>query len=97
MKADDPRMATVDCAIARMNYAHGMTGIEIAQQWIVAHLDALIAVHDGRAQNPLAFPGFGDGTTQETGRRILARLLDAGWRPPDAECLDLPEIPEELS
>jgi len=29
--------------------------------------------------------------------RVVARLLDAGWRPPDTECLDLPEIPEELS
>ena len=97
MNADDPRMATVECALARLGYEHGKSGIHIAEQWIVAHLDALIAVHDGRAQNPMAFPGFGDGTAAETARRIVARLLDAGWRPPDTECLDLPVVPEELS
>lgn len=90
MKADDPRMATVDCDLARLGYANGQTGIEIAQKWIVAHLDALIAVHDARAHDPMTFPGFGDGTTAETARRIIARLLDAGWRPADSECLDLP-------
>jgi hypothetical protein len=45
----------------------------------------------------MAFPGYGEGTPGETARRIVARLLDAGWRPPDAECLDLPDIPEETS
>ncbi|MET9222399.1 hypothetical protein ABZX65_27045 [Streptomyces sp. NPDC003300] len=90
-------MATVECAIARINYDAGKTGIEIAQQWIVAHLEAFIAVRDERAKNPMNFPGFGDGTPEETARRVVARLLDAGWRPPDTECLDLPAIPEELS
>lgn len=91
MNADDPRMNDVVCAIARIGYAHGKTGIEIAEQWIVAHLDALLAVTAGRADNPMAFPGFGEGTSEETARRIVARLIDAGWRPPDIECLSLPE------
>lgn len=91
MNLDDPRMEAVDCAIARIGYEHGKTGIQIAEQWIVAHLDALLAVTDGRAKNPMAFPGFGEGTSEETARRIVARLIDAGWRPPDAECLDLPD------
>lgn len=97
MKADDPRMATVECALARMGYADGKTGIEIAQAWIVAHLFAFAAVREERAKDPATFPGFGDGTPEETARRIVARLLDAGWRPPDTECLDLPTVPEELS
>jgi hypothetical protein len=97
MDANDPRMASVDCAIARVGYAHGQTGIEIAEQWIVSHVDAIIAVREGRAENPMAFPGYGDGTSQETARRIVARLLDAGWRPPDSECLDLPDTPEAAS
>ena len=97
MKSDDPRMANVECALARMGYEHGRNGIEIAQQWIVASLFAFAAVRDGRAKDPTTFPGFGDGSPEETARRIVARLLDAGWRPPDTECLDLPEIPEELS
>lgn len=96
MNADDPRMATVECGIARIGYAHGKTGIEIAQQWIVSYVDALVSVRDERAKNPMAFPGYGDATAEETALRIVARLLDAGWRPPDTECLDLPAIPEEL-
>jgi hypothetical protein len=90
-------MATVDCAIARLGYANGQTGIEIAQQWISTYVHTFAIVRDERAQNPMNFPGFGDGSPEETARRIVARLLDAGWRPPDTECLDLPAIPEELS
>jgi hypothetical protein len=89
MKADDPRMAAVDCAIARIGYAHGQNGIDVATQWITAHVSAVLAVQKGRAQNPAAFPGFGEGTPEETARRIVARLLDAGWRPPDTECLEV--------
>ncbi len=94
MNPDDPRMQAVDCAIARVGYEHGKTGIEIAEQWIVAHVDALLAVTADRANNPMAFPGFGEGTSEETARRIVARLIDAGWRPPDTECLDLPPVPD---
>lgn len=97
MNADDPRMANVECAIARVGYAHGKTGIEIAEQWIVAYLHALLEVQDARAKDPMAFPGFGDGSKEETARRIVARLLDAGWRPADTECLDLPTTNEEAS
>ncbi|MEV5944669.1 hypothetical protein [Streptomyces sp. NPDC051994] len=94
MEADDPRMADVICGLAQFGYANGKTGIEIAEDWIIPHVEALLAVLDGRAKNPRAFPGYGEGTPKETARRIIARLLDAGWRPPDAECLDLGEIPE---
>lgn len=97
MKADDPRMDLVACELARMGYADGQDGIEIAQQWIVAAVFAFGAVREGRAKDPRSFPGFGDGSPEETARRIVARLLDAGWRPPDTECLDLPAFPEELS
>jgi hypothetical protein len=89
MDTNDPRMANVDCALARIGYENGRTGIEIAVQWIVAHVDAILAVREGRAKNPMAFPGFGDGTSEETARRIVARLIDAGWRPPDTECLEM--------
>lgn len=95
MTPDDPRMEAVVCELARMGYADGKTGIEIAEGWIVPCIEALLAVRDGRAKNPAAFPGYGEGTAEETARRIVARLLDAGWRPADADCLDLPSIPEE--
>lgn len=97
MKASDPRMDLVVCEFTRMHYEGGQNGIEIAEGWIVACVSAVLAVQKGRAEDPMAFPGYGDGTPEETARRIIARLLDAGWRPPDAECLDLPEIPEAAS
>lgn len=97
MNADDPRMGDVACAIARISYEEGRNGIEIAEQWIVACVHALLTVREWRAENPMAFPGYGEATAEETARRIIARLLDAGWRPPDRECLDLPEGPGEAS
>lgn len=87
MKADDPRMEAVACDLARISYADGKNGIDVAEQWITAHVSAVLAVQKGRAVDPKAFPGFGDGTPEETARRIIARLLDAGWRPADPECL----------
>ncbi|BCM70908.1 MULTISPECIES: hypothetical protein [Streptomyces] len=93
MDATDPRMNLIACEIDRMHYENGQTGLQIAEQWIVSHINALLAVTEARAQDPRTYPGFGDGTTEETARRIVARLLDAGWRPPDTECLDVPAIP----
>lgn len=89
MKADDPRMEAVTCELARDSYSRGSNGIEIAEQWITACVDAVLTVQQWRATNPMAFPGFGDGTAEETARRIIARLLDAGWRPADADCLEV--------
>ncbi|GHH58158.1 hypothetical protein [Streptomyces candidus] len=97
MDANDPRMAAVECAIARVGYEHGRNGIQIAEQWIHAHVHAVLTVQEGRAANPMAFPGYGDGTAEEAARRIVARLLDAGWRPPDSECLDLPGDPSDIA
>ncbi|GLP64255.1 hypothetical protein TUSST3_08750 [Streptomyces sp. TUS-ST3] len=94
MKADDPRMDLVVCELARMHYEAGENGIQIGERWATASVSAVLAVQEGRAKDPMAFPGYGTGTAEEAARRIIARLLDAGWRPPDAECLDLPEIPE---
>lgn len=94
MKPDDPRMDAVDCDLARLSYAHGQNGIDVAAQWITAHVSAILAVQKGRAADPMAFPGFGNGTPEETARRIVARLLDAGWRPADPECLTASIEPE---
>lgn len=93
MDAADPRMNLIACDLDRAQYENGRTGIDIAEQWIVSHVNALLTVTTARAEDPRTFPGFGDGTTEETARRIVARLLDAGWRPPDTECLDVPAIP----
>lgn len=90
MTPDDPRMTTVECGLDQYRYALGQTGIQIAESWINTGIEVLLTVREWRAKDPAAFPNYGDATPEETARRILARLLDAGWRPPDSECLDLP-------
>ncbi|MFE0800115.1 hypothetical protein [Streptomyces sp. NPDC058812] len=94
MNADDPRMDLVECINARLDYENGKTGIEIAEEWTTVQITALLTVRDTRAQHPGTFPGFGEATAEETARRIVARLLDAGWRPADTECLDAPNVPD---
>ena len=96
MTADDPRLADVDCELARHQYAHGVTGIEIAETIATTQIWALLNVLAGRAQNPDAFPTYGPDATEEcAARRIIANLLDAGWRPPDADYLNvaIPDAP----
>lgn len=94
MKPDDPRMASVECPLAQHDYANGMNGLEIAESWITACLHAVFTVRETRAKNPRTFPDYGDASPEESSRRIMARLLDAGWRPPDTESLDLPGLPD---
>lgn len=94
MNADDPRMANVECELARLDYENGKNGLEIAEGWVTACLHAVFTIREQRAKDPRSFPGYGDATPEETARRIVARLLDAGWRPADADCLDLPPVPD---
>ncbi|HZX37954.1 MAG TPA: hypothetical protein VFF37_06400 [Streptomyces sp.] len=90
MNADDPRMANVECGLALTSYEFGHDGIHIAEQIVTTRIWALLQVRAGRAQNPGAFPTYGPDDSEEcAARRIVACLLDAGWRPPDADCLDL--------
>ncbi|MGW4043011.1 hypothetical protein [Streptomyces sp. NPDC004721] len=94
MKPDDPRMANVECGLARTSYRYGRDGVEIAEGIITTRIWALLHVRAGRAQNPDAFPTYGPDASEEcAARRIVADLLDAGWRPPDTDCLDLPDSP----
>ncbi|MFC7983850.1 hypothetical protein [Streptomyces sp. NPDC057336] len=95
MNADDPRMTLVECINARLDYEAGKNGIEIAEEWAGVLITALLTVRETRAHHPGTFPGFGEATAEETARRIVARLLDAGWRPPDPDCLNVatPDAP----
>lgn len=89
-------MELVDCVVAQSMYEDGRSGIDVAEMWISSVVAALIEVQNARAVNPAAHPQFGpEATPHVAARRIIARLLDAGWRPPDSECLDLPEVPGE--
>lgn len=91
MKPDDPRMAAVECVLARHRYAKGDDGLKIAEAIVTTRIWALLEVRAGRATNPGAFPAYGpDDSAECAARRIVACLLDAGWRPPDTECLDAP-------
>lgn len=92
MTPDDPRMRNVDDGLAQFGYSIGQDGLKIAEDAIAAEIFAYVSVRDGRAQDPRTFPGYPqDATPNTTARSIVARLLDAGWRPPDTECLDLPD------
>lgn len=94
MNHNDPRMAAVECGITRYEYGLGRNGLQIAEGAITSGIEVLIEVLASRAHDPNTFPGYGEASPQDTARRILAHLLDAGWRPPDTECLDLPGAPE---
>lgn len=98
MRPDDPRLTQVDCELARHQYVHGQSGIEIAEVIVTTRVWALLHVQAGRALDPAAFPTYGpDASIECAARRIVANLLDAGWRPPDADCLDQPATTEESS
>lgn len=98
MNADDPRMNDVACELARHQYAQGTSGLEIAETIITTRIWSLLHVRTGRATDPAAFPTYGpDDSAECAARRIVANLLDAGWRPPDTECLDLPSVPDAPS
>jgi len=91
MNTDDPRLANVDSGLALTGYQLGQTGIEIAETIVTTRIWALLHVRAGRLVDPASFPTYGPDASEEcAARRIVADLLDAGWRPPDTECLDLP-------
>lgn len=90
MNAEDPRLADVECGLALTGYAHGLDGIQIAEQIVATRIWALLHVRAGREQDPASFPTYGPDVSEEcAARRIVACLLDAGWRPPDAECFNV--------
>ncbi|WP_405531574.1 hypothetical protein OG592_27240 [Streptomyces avidinii] len=82
-------MDRVDCELAKVFYRAGRDGLDIAEMWVSSIGGALIEVQNARAVRPEACPQFGpEATPHVAARRIIARLLDAGWRPADPECLD---------
>lgn len=88
-------MDRVDCELAKVFYREGRDGLDIAEMWISSIVGALIEVQNARAVRPDACPQFGpEATPHVAARRIIARLLDAGWRPADPECLTKTTKPE---
>jgi hypothetical protein len=82
--------------LSKVMYSEGRNGLDIAELWISAVIAGLIETQNARALDPNAVPTWGPETTPHfAARRVIARLLDAGWRPPDADCLNLTDSPKD--
>lgn len=83
--------------LTRDMYDQGFDGIHIAEVIIACGIAALISVQNGRASDPTSFPGYpADAAPHTAARMIASQLLNAGWRPPDREALDVPDDPRTV-
>lgn len=71
--------------LAAAAYAGGADPIDEAVKRIATLIEVRDEVLRGRKENPASFPGFGPTDTSVIGRRAVASLLNAGWRPPPDE------------
>lgn len=76
---DEPEQPDMDY-LSASSYADGDDTVRVAQRWVRNLLDAHTSLLDRRGDAPL--PGWEDMTHDALARKILGRLLDAGWRPP---------------
>lgn len=81
---DDQVAEDID-ALAAAAYAHGQDSIDVAVGRVATLIEVRDEVMRGRQEEPRSFPGFGPTDKDVIGRRVVASLLDAGWRPPDDE------------
>lgn len=82
-------MTDID-AISRIRYQEGIDPIEHAAQLIAIDLEVrdLVAAKQVHPRTPIALL---DQSDDAYARRIIARLLDAGWSPPDVSALRRPK------
>lgn len=72
-------------SLHRFVYAEGTPPLDWAETQIAMLITAREEVIASRAQRPWTFPLFGQDTSVEMiSRRIIAVLLDAGWKMPEA-------------
>lgn len=71
-------------AVASAEYADGQDAIDVAVGHVAMMIDIRDGVAKGRQENPRSFPMFGSTDKTVIGRRVVASLLNAGWRPPPA-------------
>lgn len=77
--------------LTRSMYEQGQDGLQIAEVIIACNIAALITVQNGRADDPAGYPCYpAEAAPHTAARMILAQLINAGWRPPDAETLAAP-------
>jgi len=70
-------------AVARSAYANGVSPIDWAVTVTKTQIECRDMIRDARRHTPSAFPIFvGSLDDDAVARRIVGRLLDAGWIPP---------------
>lgn len=70
-------------------YSDGTDPIDWAVQLAATMLDVAQDVIEARTNgSPYQFPSWGEVTVDAVARRIVARLLDAGWTPPAQESIN---------
>lgn len=70
--------------VAEYARKNGMDSIRYAEILVTAAIEVRDIVINGRAKNPSHFPAYGPDTSEAVAaRRILAGLLNAGWKPPE--------------
>jgi hypothetical protein len=83
--------------LTQLMYEQGQDGLQIAEVIISAGIAALITVQNGRADDPASYPCYpAEAAPHVSARMILAQLINAGWRPPDAESLAAPHTAADL-
>src|SRR4051794_13245746 len=80
-----PSMAEDIDALAAAAYAHGQDAIDVAVERVAEMIEVRGTVMKSREESPGTFPVFGSTDTTAIGRRVVASLLNAGWRPPTDE------------
>lgn len=68
--------------LAAAAHAGGSDAIDVAVDRVATLIEVRDEVLRGREENPNSFPSFGSTDSTVVGRRVVASLLDAGWRPP---------------
>jgi len=69
-------------SLAAAAYAHGEDPIDEAVKRVTTLIEVRDEVLKGRKNNPASFPSFGSTDIHVIGRRVVAALLNAGWRLP---------------
>lgn len=74
----------IDDGLARWAYDNGEDPVDHAVVRAREEIEAAGWVLEGRAKDPSAFPGYGATPTADSlARKIVARLMDVGWAPPE--------------
>lgn len=70
-----------------MLYGLGEDAIDVAIEAARTHIWVRDEVLAGRAEDPNAFPGYGEDDATTIAARIVGDLLGAGWTPPSEEAV----------